>query len=299
MAKICFVAKWGQSSAELLERFKKQTQYNDGIWIDETMPLVGVPDQKDADWTIILGDAANPESIDLSRAVYVQRELPANGYQPPAWHTQASRIINYSNAYCLGIWWIERPFKELMKMQFLPRPLKVGAITTAKMETEGQCLRMEFLQKFARKAPNLLDVWGKDEQALKALFGSCYRGSLPYNGPNARNGDKSAAIKPYPFSFVFENCSQQNYFSEKLLDALLLWSFPLYWGCPNLSDFIPYGSYANIPLNSPYFDVEEIIDWVKLDPPVSIDAMRDARNKILWKHNLWAMLSRVIETGHV
>jgi len=309
--KIAFVCRWGQSPPELLERFKKQTPYGDGIWIDadsETV-LVGVPNQKDADWTVILGDVSPVSTvaapnhsqweIDFSRAIYVQRELAANGYVPPNWNRHCARIINYENAYCLGIWWIERPFKQLMKMESRPRPLKIGTITTAKVETEGHRLRLDFLQKFSKKAPDLLDIWGKDEQQLKAMFGSCYRGSLPYNGPNARNGDKSAAIEPYPLSFAFENCFTENYFSEKLLDVLLLWSFPLYWGCPNLIDFFPYGSFSRVDLGSPYLDVDEVIDWVKSDPLVNIDAMREARNRILWKHNLWAMLSRVIETGHV
>lgn len=301
--KIAFVCRWGQSPPELLERFKKQTPYGDGIWIDADFKsiLIGVPDPKDADWTVILGDVSPEQPIGFSRAIYVQRELPANGYQPPVWHQNAARIINYENAYCLGIWWIERTFKELVMMREPPysRPLKIGVITTAKMETEGQRLRMEFLQKFSRKAPELLEVWGKDEAQLKAIFGSCYRGSLPYNGPNARNGDKSAAIEPYPLSFAFENCSQQNYFSEKLLDVLLLWSFPLYWGCPNLTDFLPYGSYARLDLGSPFLDVDEVVEWVKCDPGINHDAMAEARNRILWQHNLWAMLSRVIETGHV
>lgn len=301
--KIAFVCGWGQSSAELLERFSKQTPGGYGVWKDRYSMLFGVPDQKDADWTVILGDV--PEEfpyrhIDSKHAIYVQRELPANGYTPPAWHSNAARILNYENGYCLGIWWVERSFQELLDLKPGPRPLKVGVITTAKMATEGQQLRIEFLRKFAKKAPDLLDVWGKDEHQLKSLFGSCYRGSLPYNGPNARNGDKSAGIEPYPLSFCFENCQQLNYFSEKLLDVLLLWSLPLYWGCPNLCpDFFPGGAFAWLPLGSPYFDVDEVIEWVRSDPAISLDAIAEARNRILWQHNLWPMLSRLIETGSV
>lgn len=301
--KVAFVCRWGQSPAELLERFRKQTPGDTGVWrtCEGQTILVGVDNIADADWTVVLGDY-DPViyKLDLKHTAYIQRELPANNYQPPPFHTECARVMNYQNGYCLGIWWVEKPFNELVGLEIPVRPLKVGAIVTAKRETHGQRLRLDFLEKFAKKAPMLLDVWGKDEGPLKALFGPSYHGSLPYDGPNSRNGDKSAAIEPYPFSFAFENCSQQNYFSEKLLDVLLLWSFPLYWGCWNLSpDFFPSGSFAWIPLGAPYLDVDELIDWLKSDPAISIDAMQEARHRILWRHNLWDMIGRLIEDGRV
>ncbi|CAE7444546.1 yabN, partial [Symbiodinium necroappetens] len=39
------------------------------------------------------------------------------------------------------------------------------------------------------------------------------------------------------FVLVIENSRHENYFSEKLLDALLTQSMPVYWGCPNIGDF--------------------------------------------------------------
>lgn len=298
--KIAFLSRWGQSPAELLERFRKQTLRNSGIWTEKNITLFGVNDPQAADWTVVLGDY-DPvvHRLDLKRTVYVQRELPANGYQPPPFHSSCARVLNYQNGYCLGIWWVEKPFYELLSLQMPTRNLKVGTIVTAKRETEGQRLRLDFLEKFSQLAPELVDIYGKDEAALRALFGPCYCGSLPYDGPNSRNGDKSAAIESYPLSFVFENCLQENYFSEKLLDTILLWSFPLYWGCPNLSDFFPYGSYARLDIGSPYFDYDELVQWILDEPRINLDAFTEARNRILWHHNLWAMLARLIESGHV
>lgn len=39
------------------------------------------------------------------------------------------------------------------------------------------------------------------------------------------------------FVLVVENSRLRNYFTEKLLDALLAQCIPLYWGCPNIGDF--------------------------------------------------------------
>jgi len=39
------------------------------------------------------------------------------------------------------------------------------------------------------------------------------------------------------FVLVIENSRHGNYFTEKLLDALLCGCVPVYWGCPNLADY--------------------------------------------------------------
>jgi hypothetical protein len=41
----------------------------------------------------------------------------------------------------------------------------------------------------------------------------------------------------YQFSLVIENSRQANYFSEKLLDCLLTKTIPIYYGCPNISNW--------------------------------------------------------------
>lgn len=49
---------------------------------------------------------------------------------------------------------------------------------------------------------------------------------------------KSDGLAPYRFSVVIENVRETNYFSEKLIDAILCETVPIYWGCPNIGDFI-------------------------------------------------------------
>lgn len=48
---------------------------------------------------------------------------------------------------------------------------------------------------------------------------------------------KSDGLAPYRFSVVIENTREENYFTEKLMDALLCKTVPIYWGCPNISDY--------------------------------------------------------------
>lgn len=50
--------------------------------------------------------------------------------------------------------------------------------------------------------------------------------------------EKSDGLAPYRYSIVIENAREQNYFTEKLIDALLCNTVPIYWGCPNIGDFL-------------------------------------------------------------
>ncbi len=49
--------------------------------------------------------------------------------------------------------------------------------------------------------------------------------------------DKAQGLAPYRYSVVIENCQQNGYFTEKLVDALLLRTVPIYWGAPDISRF--------------------------------------------------------------
>ncbi|MCH5377442.1 MAG: hypothetical protein JJ992_26070 [Planctomycetes bacterium] len=57
------------------------------------------------------------------------------------------------------------------------------------------------------------------------------RGYIPFE-------KKSDGLAPFRYSVVIENVRQENYFSEKLIDAVLCETVPIYWGCPNLGDFM-------------------------------------------------------------
>lgn len=56
-------------------------------------------------------------------------------------------------------------------------------------------------------------------------------------------------LNQYRFMLCFENTSQCSYFTEKLVHAYIGGSIPIYWGCPELPDFI--NSKAIIHLQGP------------------------------------------------
>jgi len=49
---------------------------------------------------------------------------------------------------------------------------------------------------------------------------------------------KAEGLAPFRYSLVIENVRERNCFTEKLIDAVLCQTVPIYWGCPNIADFM-------------------------------------------------------------
>jgi Glycosyltransferase family 10 (fucosyltransferase) C-term len=56
-------------------------------------------------------------------------------------------------------------------------------------------------------------------------------------------------LKNYKYCIAIENCSMEDYFTEKLNECYLCESFPIYYGCPNLEKYYDERSFAKIDTN--------------------------------------------------
>lgn len=67
---------------------------------------------------------------------------------------------------------------------------------------------------------------------------------------------KEDSLLDYRFSIVIENSKVRNYFSEKLIDSILVGTIPVYWGCSNIADYFDIrGMYIVDSLD----DIEKIV----------------------------------------
>ena len=48
---------------------------------------------------------------------------------------------------------------------------------------------------------------------------------------------KDDSLLDYRFSIVIENSRAKDYFTEKLVDSLVVGTVPIYWGCTNVGDY--------------------------------------------------------------
>ena len=78
-------------------------------------------------------------------------------------------------------------------------------------------------------------VWNNANQIPNKVFYSGTRNPVCTNSL-LPDDDKKHLFRS-KFSIIIESTKEENYFTEKLCDALLTKTIPIYWGCPNIDDF--------------------------------------------------------------
>ncbi|MBP7461258.1 MAG: glycosyltransferase, partial [Candidatus Delongbacteria bacterium] len=109
--------------------------------------------------------------------------------------------------------------------------------------------------------------------------------------------DKWAGLSPYRYSLAIENFSGPDYWTEKLADCYLAWTLPIYYGCTNIEEYFPPESFIRINIEKPD-EAMDIIRRVLFDDPwpKRIEAIREARRRVLEHHQLFPSLVRFLRT---
>ena len=82
--------------------------------------------------------------------------------------------------------------------------------------------------------------------------------------------NKEDGLKSYRYSIVIENTSELDYFTEKVIDACLLETIPIYWGAPNISKYFDTRGFIVCE------NIDQILQAIRT---ISID---DYNSKIEW-----------------
>lgn len=108
--------------------------------------------------------------------------------------------------------------------------------------------------------------------------------------------DKWDAIYPYKYHIVVENSSIENYWTEKLSDAFLAQSYPIYYGCKNLSRYFPTSSFTSIDISEPDQAIS-IIEKIMGDRTYerSIKYVMEANSLVLDKYNIFPMIAQMCD----
>uniref|UniRef100_A0A6C0B2X6 Fucosyltransferase C-terminal domain-containing protein n=1 Tax=viral metagenome TaxID=1070528 RepID=A0A6C0B2X6_9ZZZZ len=69
-------------------------------------------------------------------------------------------------------------------------------------------------------------------------------------------------MNDYKFMICFENKSQPNYFTEKLINAYCGGVIPIYWGCPNIHDYVNMDSILYLKPDYNDNDFQELLKQV-------------------------------------
>jgi hypothetical protein len=115
--------------------------------------------------------------------------------------------------------------------------------------------RIRAVQWFEKNNPDCFDLYGtgwdnpfpalppRVSGLMKPLFNL-----LPPNYPSYRGivTAKSTILKQYKFSICYENARDiPGYITEKIFDCFFSGCVPVYWGAPNITDYIPKGTFID------------------------------------------------------
>jgi hypothetical protein len=151
----------------------------------------------------------------------------------------------------------------------------VSVICSNKSATKGHRQRVQFVEQLQEHFGENLDVFGRGFSLIP---------------------DKWDAIYPYKYHIALENCSIPHYWTEKLADAFLGLSYPIYYGCTNASSYFPANSFSSIDNENPAEAISIIESLIKNETyEKSVKYMLEARSLVLDQYNLFPMISHICD----
>ncbi len=106
--------------------------------------------------------------------------------------------------------------------------------------------------------------------------------------------DKAEALDPYRDHLAIENHRCPHHWTEEISDAFLGWTLPFYYGCTNLGDYFPAGSFVEIDIDDFDATVATIRETISAHTDeVRIDLVAEARRLVLERDNLFAVIARI------
>jgi hypothetical protein len=168
----------------------------------------------------------------------------------------------------------EKDYDELSSIKSVNKTKLMSIVFSDKNFTKGHIQRKKFVEKLKNHFGNDLDVFGVGFNEVE---------------------DKWDAVAPYKYHLAFENCSVDDYWTEKLSDAFLGFSYPLYYGCKNIDKYFDKDAMAIIDINDFKGSVEKIEKVMSENYyEKHYDKIIEARDLLLNKYNVFALISELL-----
>lgn len=164
---------------------------------------------------------------------------------------------------------INHSFDDLEKMPIPFKNKNISFITSSRTFLPGHHARLRFCEELQKRFADYIDFYGK--------------GFCPVN-------DKAEAIIPYHFSICIENSNIDNYWTEKIADAFLGYSIPIYYGCKNIHSYFSEKSFIPINIedkNTSFTTIENIIQNIEKIYTEKLSYTIESRKRCLYEYNLF------------
>jgi hypothetical protein len=165
-------------------------------------------------------------------------------------------------------------FRELEALFDEKRDKLISVVASAGKMSVHHRRRLEFAWKLKLRFGNRMDFFGRHLNPVS---------------------DKLEALRGYRFHVALENSKLNHFFTEKISDCVIAGCYPLYFGCPNLEQYLPADAFSRIDIDDFDSAVETIERAIAQDyDQTRRTALREARRRVMYEHNLFPMLRRVL-----
>lgn len=293
MKKLAFVGN-NEPPAKLLSIFKKQTPGSNGVWGQ----LQGVDNYREADYFMVIDYLPNGLGIDPAKCVFLgaHPETLTRAYRDMSGYKCLAKADCKDTVGFLE-WWIKFDYDYLKALQPPIKTKLLGSIVSNAESDKSHTLRKEWLRRFCQRDNLTFDLHGRiqpDGNMGKYYRGVC--GSWDPRGAAASGGNdhmsgKEQVYLDHKYMLEFDNIGKY-YFSERILDCMLLWAMPVYFGGQGLHNFVPPDSFRYLDINS---DGGDVLNTINSDfYEKHINDLAKARNILLDELQLWPRTHKMI-----
>ncbi|ORJ59040.1 glycosyltransferase family 10 domain-containing protein [Geothermobacter hydrogeniphilus] len=174
-----------------------------------------------------------------------------------------------------NIWFYGKSYDEIKATAAIPKSELISTVCSSKRQPHTMhARRYDFTWKLKKALPEL-EIFGHGVRFVEK---------------------KHQALDPYQFHLVVENQIGPHLWTEKLADAFLAETVPIYCGCPNVFDYFPKDSLIPIDINDFEGSLATIRSILSREGEYERrrEAVLEAKRLVMDEYNLPAMLNRII-----
>jgi len=302
---IAFTNPWDyMSQEEVYKAWLRCSPNETGVWKNIKL----IQDPYSADWVIgweTLDPNLDLDKIDMSKVILIGREPPwmlalGSGYKYDNWDSFPNIKYKFKcalgNSHLFASWTSKISYDEMKEFSWKPRKKKLCIVMSNKRFCWGHGVRLDFIEKFCKKYPDVLDIYGNGayEWCQQKGLESHYKGCSPY----CFDDTKHRWISAYNYSLAFENGILDGYFTEKWNDVVMAYTMPIFWGARDINKYFPAKSFHYLDLTDEG-NIDKLYEIIQ-EPPTeeNIVALGESRRRIMDIWNEWPTIKRIIDTGN-